>query len=1623
MLQRTSKYSHRYELQLLDDHLLEGGDGEDMVRIPSIEMSLAESEQLIQQKSEKLVPRYYHEARHDDEDYHEASHQTRKTSTNTERKLITTTNIIIAVALNPGIDPEVGILPTKKPFVEAGIDTKSTSPNLALDLVCENLRAAFASMTTKARIHLYKKPPINDFKQACGRIRHSAGRERVLLYYNGHGVPPPLPIPCGQIYFFDENEKSLTYMPLSIEELQVLLDAPCAYIWDTASAGTCINSFKHFAEKHFQSWEYKYFLHKERFNVARPHITSNTSLREETKMFHFSDPPNFENCIHFAACAEGERLPTDSRLPADLFTYCMTKPVFAYFECFLLTNGNRKKFNLNQMLLGDANNRQTLLGELTWILQSITDTIAWNFLPTDIFQRLFRNDPLIGGLSRNFLVAELVMRKFGCNVQSLPTLPRMSDHPLWNSFDKCLAEVISWWDCKLVRNSEENLLYGHTILRKAPSDKDLVEYEMMMVHDQTGLCFDFFDHQADAINVWLRTSCDKEPPEQFPILLQMILSARYRVRALELIARFLDFGDWAVGHVVEIGMPQYIAALLIESQRDLKPWMAFIWAKLISIDPSMKSWLLESGDKSRPNAFGYFLEMLLEEGIESRQKVPAAYIIAELLNARNSAFRRYLYDWDYMRICTDLLRPSSARQRMTGPASVPLLRVWLLIGLGRIWRENNDARWRAIRNGSHKTVLAELLNSVPENRAAACFALGCLMKNHSHTNEHATTVAHKLVDAIAKTALFDGSEMVRKEALVALQYFVIDFADTLAKHCSSLLKECNFSLEDEILAEENEEDNNCLSITDLQEKIDLNASKNSSFWTTLVNRSGWLRRRMSSGDSDSSHGTYDEPSGKIMLTIKDSMFRSRVLGQIPKLQRLLFKPPMQRAWLALLQACLDPSLKVTQLSHQLVRHVEELAFELDMWTDHRYNRIHHDSSCQSSSCEMGYRPDKTTSLTRYNRKTSCDSSLLSSVQRADSMILGRKISLDVSAIRRPTILSLSQRESNSREKSSNSRQTSNSFSSSEDGDLRGLDQGDSDSNSRSKTKSWAKRKIGMAGRMFSAQNSPIKASGLQSPPRSSIRNPGLVPLTSTPKKYSSAISDEICDYVKQKYRSPMCQSPTMSRSQNENAYRARHHIFTPKRTLQGRTGTSEFRFPTPDPRSMSPPMKVGSIFASDMEDQLAARFTRPSLYLFKNSSNNKDGISDCHHVKACPTLWAVNRMESLEKMCVEQRRGIQEILKKNDRRRNNNDMCSSRFTIRFDRKGPISAAFSELHSLIYSTNGSSVFVHEYNLGSSSTTRLRKFGIYGGNNFMEDEVTWVCPLNRQSGELLWVGSKNGTLRVWDPHCNTKKDGLTNEQPILVAAFNPLATAQEQPFDYEDASSIPAIFCWEELSGLLAVAGNAKVVRLFDAQAEKSIAEFGLSKSKMGKISCMSMNIENHQLLAIGFNNGFLHVYDKRLYPQDSLVMEVHDTRASIRDVSITDAAYLRVLDGDGHVRIYDPRKSKTAAQNIDLEINRSSLMGHSPKSTRIDLATLHPRQQVAACVFDGGKQIGVFDVVSTGARLSLCHLPQTVNSNTDLLASSSPRISSHPHLQLYAISSPDSSSLFVCGAELEKDEIK
>jgi len=67
-------------------------------------------------------------------------------------------------------------------------------------------------------------------------------------------------------------------------------------------------------------------------------------------------------------------------------------------------------------------------------------------------------------------------------------------------------------------------------------------------------------------------------------VVQVLLSQAHRLRALDLLGRFLDLGPWAVNLTLSVGIFPYILKLLQSFAVELRPMLAFIWAKIMAVD-------------------------------------------------------------------------------------------------------------------------------------------------------------------------------------------------------------------------------------------------------------------------------------------------------------------------------------------------------------------------------------------------------------------------------------------------------------------------------------------------------------------------------------------------------------------------------------------------------------------------------------------------------------------------------------------------------------------------------------------------------------------------------------------------------------------------------------------------------------------------------------------------------------------------------------------------------------------------------------------------------------------------------------------------------------------------------
>ncbi|XP_029455061.1 regulatory-associated protein of mTOR isoform X2 [Rhinatrema bivittatum] len=618
-----------------------------------------------------------------------------------------TVSVALVLCLNVGVDPPDVVKTTPCARLECWIDPLSMGPQKALETIGANLQKQYENWQPRARYKQSLDPTVDEVKKLCTSLRRNAKEERVLFHYNGHGVPRPTV--NGEIWVFNKNYTQ--YIPLSIYDLQTWMGSPSIFVYDCSNAGLIVKSFKQFALQREQELE-----------VAA--INPNHPLAQMPL------PPSMKNCIQLAACEASELLPMNPDLPADLFTSCLTTPIKIALRWFCMQKSIKLvpgvTLDLIEKIPGRLNDRRTPLGELNWIFTAITDTIAWNVLPRDLFQKLFRQDLLVASLFRNFLLAERIMRSYNCTPVSSPRLPPTYMHAMWQAWDLAVDICLS----QLPTIIEEGTAFRHS---------------------------PFFAEQLTAFQVWLTMGVEnRNPPEQLPIVLQVLLSQVHRLRALDLLGRFLDLGPWAVSLALSVGIFPYVLKLLQSSARELRPLLVFIWAKILAVDSSCQA------DLVKDNGHKYFLSVLADPYMPAEHRTMTAFILAVIVNSYNTGQEACLQG-NLIAICLEQLNDPH-----------PLLRQWVAICLGRIWQNFDSARWCGVRDSAHEKLYSLLSDPIPEVRCSAVFALGTFVGNSAERTDHSTTIDHNVAMMLAQL-INDGSAMVRKELVVALSHLVVQY--------------------------------------------------------------------------------------------------------------------------------------------------------------------------------------------------------------------------------------------------------------------------------------------------------------------------------------------------------------------------------------------------------------------------------------------------------------------------------------------------------------------------------------------------------------------------------------------------------------------------------------------------------------------------------------------------------------------------------------------------------------------------------------------------------------------------------------------------------------------------------
>lgn len=704
-----------------------------------------------------------------------------------------TTMAALVLCLNLGIPPPDVIKPQEYPYLESFINP-STYPDskMALQAIGKSLQSNYESISSRAKYKQSLDPSVEDLKRLCTSLRRNAKDERILFHYNGHGVPQPTQ--SGEIWVF--NRGYTQYIPVSLYDLQNWLGAPYIMVIDANAAGRVIENNKRFIQKRIDD-----------------------EANNHNDMAAPSPVSAYIESIQLGACQSNEILPLNPDLPADLFTCCLTRPIEMSIKWFILYSPLREKGYYEALknkdggidIPGKLTDRRTPLGELNWIFIAVTDTIAWTTLSRPLFKRLFRQDLVVAALFRNFLLAKKIMPEVGCHPISDPPLPDINKHSMWDSWELAIDQILSQLlekkasepevgdlsdipqlqvvntsndgDKKAANGNSNNIGNGTTNDRNGslPNGQNPWNYQHCT----------FFQQHLTAFEVWLQYgSAIKEPPQQLPIVLQVLLSQAHRLRALHLLSNFLDHGPWAVYLALSVGMFPYIQKLLQSPSLDLKPILVFIWSRIMSVD-----YKNTQQELVKDRGYNYFIGMLTLQPrpsqphlhgnplvIESSavnndvtfadQKAMSAFVLTMFVRDHEQG-RKLVFSIDLLRCCIGYIESSES----------PLLRQWSALLISEMVKEHLEAVVIIMRSGSTDKLLVLLNDPIPEIRASLVFAFRNFilltsevegLENNYGISDELNKQDLKIVTEMVSLCN-DGSALIRREVLCLMSRFVVKY--------------------------------------------------------------------------------------------------------------------------------------------------------------------------------------------------------------------------------------------------------------------------------------------------------------------------------------------------------------------------------------------------------------------------------------------------------------------------------------------------------------------------------------------------------------------------------------------------------------------------------------------------------------------------------------------------------------------------------------------------------------------------------------------------------------------------------------------------------------------------------
>ena len=277
------------------------------------------------------------------------------------------------------------------------------------------------------------------------------------------------------------------------------------------------------------------------------------------------------NLIIFAATGQ-ESLLYYPQLPCDLFTSCLLTPAKvallwqsqSYSD---IHSGLLSEIDIIYLIdiLNDSENANNMLLMLENALEAYVDKMVSEELDEKLYFQLFRRCPFQSRMFANFLFAVRMMKSVSTRPMSVPVMPDLTYHPLWDSFDLQVDRALY--------SIKENL---------NPTPTNIFSYNELL------------REQLKKLETWLWFPARKRPsPDELPFIPQLLSNPEFFPPTIKFCAQYLQISHDCIQIFLKTKTFPLLPKLMNnETLRDNQSiaYYSFVIVNCILFDTSLKEY-------------------------------------------------------------------------------------------------------------------------------------------------------------------------------------------------------------------------------------------------------------------------------------------------------------------------------------------------------------------------------------------------------------------------------------------------------------------------------------------------------------------------------------------------------------------------------------------------------------------------------------------------------------------------------------------------------------------------------------------------------------------------------------------------------------------------------------------------------------------------------------------------------------------------------------------------------------------------------------------------------------------------------------------------------------------------